>query len=85
MSLQENGGKQSEGPTAAKPRSADIIEDDISDYPKDRNLSLFMLQFQLDHCYAFSSIGSFLALCETCFFDKLDVIVVIFSLYICAW
>lgn len=53
--------------------------------PKDRNLSLFMLLFQLDHCSAFSSMGAFLALCETCFFEKLDVIVVIFSLYICAW
>lgn len=30
-------------PTAAKARSTDIIEDDISDYPKDRNLSLSVI------------------------------------------
>lgn len=34
-------------PTAAKAGSLDIIEDDISDYPKDRNLSLSVLYFQL--------------------------------------
>lgn len=34
-------------PTAAKAGSPDIIEDDISDYPKDRNLSLSVLYFQL--------------------------------------
>lgn len=36
-----------ERPTAAKAGSLDIIEDDISDYPKDRNLSLSVLYFQL--------------------------------------
>lgn len=40
--------------TTAKARSPDIIEDDISDYPKDRNLSLSAIYFQLFYCSAFS-------------------------------
>lgn len=47
----EGGGAGKEGarerPTAAKAGSPDIIEDDISDYPKDRNLSLSVVYFQL--------------------------------------
>lgn len=35
----------SEKRTAAKAGSPDIIEDDISDYPKDRNLSLSVIYF----------------------------------------
>lgn len=43
-----------ERPTAAKATSPDIIEDDISDYPKDRNLSLSVIDFQLFYRSAFS-------------------------------
>lgn len=43
-----------ERPTAAKARSPDIIEDGISDYPKDRNLSLSVIYFQLFYRPAFS-------------------------------
>lgn len=45
---------QRERPTAAKARSPDIIEDDISDYPKDRNLSLSVIYLQLFYRPAFS-------------------------------
>lgn len=48
-----------ERPTAAKTRSPDIIEDDISDYPKDRNSSLSKIFFQLFYCPAFSRVCSF--------------------------
>lgn len=48
-----------ERPTAAKARSPDIIEDDISDYPKDRNLSLSMIYFQLFYRPAFSEYVAF--------------------------
>lgn len=43
------GGKEREGErlAATKARSPDIIEDDISDYPKDRNLSLSAIDLQL--------------------------------------
>lgn len=44
---QKGGGGVRERPTAAKAGSPDIIEDDISDYPKDRNLSLSVVYFQL--------------------------------------
>lgn len=36
---------KSERPMAARARSPDIIEDDISDYPKDTNLSLSVIYF----------------------------------------
>lgn len=48
--VREGGRKRArerERPTGAEARSPDIIEDDISDYPKDRNLSLSMIYFQL--------------------------------------
>lgn len=54
----ERGRKESKRPTAAKARSPDIIEDDISDYPKDRNLSLSVLYFQLFYCPAFSGYAA---------------------------
>lgn len=50
--------KERERPTAAKARSPDIIEDDISDYPKDRNLSLSVIYFQLFYRPAFSGYAA---------------------------
>lgn len=53
-------------PRAAEAGSLDIIEDDISDYPKDRNLSLSVLYFQLFLSFpefvAFNSLGKCLEL-----------------------
>lgn len=41
------GEREWERHSAAKARSPDVIEEDISDYPKDRNLSLSMIYLQL--------------------------------------
>lgn len=43
----ERAWERGRDPTVAKAGSLDVIEDDISDYRKDRNLSLFVLYFQL--------------------------------------
>lgn len=47
-------GKERESERETHSRSLDIIEDDISDYPKDRNLSLSVIYLQLFYHPAFS-------------------------------
>lgn len=62
--VQERKEESNERPTAAKTTAPDIIEDDISDYSKDRNLSLFVVHFLLDYCFGFSGFLS-MTVCKT--------------------
>lgn len=46
--------RERQRPTTTRARSPDIIEDDISDYSKDRNLSLSVITFSV--CCALTSV-----------------------------